>query len=208
MKLLPRIALALCLTQLLAAQQLPDYRARSQHLQVRIDSLASHASFWPPNVEDTVQLRAIRDTFAVVSRELESLYADYPDSSDLLFRLGLLYYYGHNLDVEGAWDKSNHFLTQSINAQPNNPDSYFQLAVLYVNTNPQLAPTAEKLIQKAIDLSGDHPNPYLFQSLCLSFAYQGKYEEALDAIDQFLKREPDNRMGISIRSTVLKKLGR
>ena len=115
---------------------------------------------------------------------------------------------GHNLDIEDSWENSEAHLKKSISLNDNSPDPYFILGLLYVNSNIELAPDAEKLFLKAIKLSAENPNPYIYSGLSFACLYQGKNDEALKAIDQFLELVPNDDFGLNFRNMILKKINK
>jgi tetratricopeptide (TPR) repeat protein len=190
------------------AQVPNDFELRRTEIVTRMDSLATVAGFYPPNVEDSLQLEEARRVFHSIANDLEALATERPDSACLRESLGELYRMGHNLDVPGSWEKAEENLEEAIDLDSEAPGAYFTLGLLYVNSDIRLASKAEDLFEKAIEHSNGHPNPYIYQSLAFAHVYQGENQDALIAIDEFLKLTPGDKQGVSVRNMILKKLNR
>ena len=151
------------------AQKPANFESLLSEIAARMDTLEYFAGSFPPNVQDLFQLNNIVTLFHSIEDDLESLVTQYPGSARLRLSLGELYRMGHNLDIEGAWDKAEENLKKAIDLDSESPQAYFTLGLLYVNSDIGLAPTAEELLHTAIQHSGGHPDPYIYQ--CLAIAH-------------------------------------
>lgn len=199
--------LALGALEYSVAQENNDFAHRFIEMKIRLDSLALFADSYPPNVEDSMTLVKVTAFFNSLSVDMESLSAEYPDSAEVKYSLGKLYRMGHNLDIKDSWKKAEKNLKKSISLNPDFPGSYFMLGLLYVNSDITLASKAESLFRKALKLSAENPDPYIFQGLTFAYYYQREYRDALLAIEEFLKLKPDDELGVSLRNMILNKLG-
>ena len=190
------------------AQDTIKFQSPYASVRDRMDSLSYFADSYPPNVEDSLQLVAAQEFFHSIANDLESLATQFPDSARLRLSLGELYKMGHNLDIEGSWKKADLNLKEAIDLDPDSPEAYFTLGLLYVNSDIRLASKAKDLFKEAIDHSDGHPDPYIYQGLAFANLYQAKNQDALEAIDEFLRLKPENKQGISLRNMILKKLQR
>ena len=171
-----------------------------------IDSLSSFADSYPPTIEDSSQLEKANDLFRSLIKRMDLLSKDKPDNYETESRFGEIYRMGHNLDMKDAWKYSEKHLKKAIKLRAGVPRPYFSLGLLYVNSDITLAPKAEELFIKAIDLSPDRQFPFAYQALAFAYYYQGKFKKAIGALDTFLLYYPDDEQGVNMKNIIIQKM--
>ena len=171
----------------------------------RIERLSDKAGFYPPSVStSTERSKLIRD-IKEIAIDLEGKAAKKSDAWEIQWRLGECYQMGHNLDIPHAWKRSESHLKKAISLRPKETKPYLMLGLLYVNSDMNLAPDAEKLFKKAIEISAPKPLPEAYEGLTFSLYYQSQRVEALKAAEEGLRLDPANKKLLSMHE-VLKKL--
>ena len=149
------------------------------------------AGNYPPNIKTEDQLTKVKEEWNKTETELISRFTKSGESTDIELRLGHLYRYGHNLDIEGAWEKSDAHFRKAIDLSPDSIDAHIGLAVLYVNYDFNHAAKAEQLFKKAIELSkGQNTPSAVFFGLFFSYYYQGKLVDAINIADKYIEQNP------------------
>ena len=127
---------------------------------------------------------------------------------DVLFMRGYLQSMGHNFDYPGAWQGATDDLKAVIRAKPDHIDAITTLGRLWVNSNPSLAPEAEKLFRDAQCRNGDKPVEDAQRGLFFAFYYQGKVREALYLSEYLQQTWPHNelyrRFNAMVRAVLLR----
>ncbi len=111
----------------------------------------------PPNIKGEDEFNAVKKTYLDIKTELDSLLVKKPKDQELLFLRGHLQSMGHNFDYPGAWQGSTDDLRALLKENPGHVPALIELANLWVNSNPQLAPNAEKLFRGAQCYYGNQP---------------------------------------------------
>lgn len=76
------------------------------------------AGNYPPNIKAEDQLTKVKEEWNKIETELISRFTKSGESADIELRLGHLYRYGHNLDIKGAWEKSDAHFRKAIDLSP------------------------------------------------------------------------------------------
>ena len=144
----------------------------------RIDSIETFADTFPTriNPDSESQLTAAKGFLDSTAEKLESMLTSHDDNPNIEKRLGNVYRMGHNLNEPRAWQKSEMHLKRALSLNPGDPEIYFLLGTLYVNTGFDYAPQAERLFLKAIKLAPSGSMPDIYFVLGLAYYYQGKFE--------------------------------
>jgi hypothetical protein len=79
-----------------------------------------------------------------------------------------------------------------LNTNPSHIPAILELAKLWVNSNPALAPNAEKLFRGAQCYKGNEPLEEAQKGLFFAFYYQGKMKEALMQSEYLKQTWPQN----------------
>ena len=124
--------------------------------------------------------------------ELNDLAQASPHDSEIEWRLGELYRFGHNLDVPDAGKQCVSHLERAIALRPDYADAYLDLGIFYTDAGVRWAPLGESNLKKAIEISGPTPLPRAWRALTFAYYYQGKFADSAAAADQYLLFVPDD----------------
>ncbi|MDR3630543.1 MAG: hypothetical protein P4L42_09410 [Desulfocapsaceae bacterium] len=167
--LLVMVACLWCSANAIAADPLMD----------RIRQLEPSIGVYPPNIKNEEDLHAVKKQYAEIKSELDGRLADHPEDQELLFMRGYLQSMGHNFDYPGAWQGATDDLRALLTANPAHIPALLELAKLWVNSDPALAPEAEKLFRGAQCYKGDEPLEEAQKGIFFALYYQGKMAAAL-----------------------------
>lgn len=205
MKLLRVIALAVAIYGGLAA---PVYAA--DPLADRIQALEPIIGAHPPNIANKKEWQAVNKRYRVLKTELDQQLAASPHDLNARFLRGRLQSMGHNFDYPGAWEGATHDLQAVLKAEPEHIPALLALAKLWVNSDPALAPEAEKKFRQAQCLSGQMPVEEAQRGLFFAFYYQGKIKEALQQANYLTATWPQTAQYAELANmsrSVLKRTG-
>jgi tetratricopeptide (TPR) repeat protein len=128
---------------------------------------------------------------SVEARLVKELQAS-PHDFDLELWLGDCYRMGHNLDVEGAWDKAVLHLKEAARLRPDSPLPLTQLGELYAASGHPAE--AEAPLLQALKLSGDKPPASIHQYLAFTYYQLGQFGKVVAQADEYLKTDPDSQL--------------
>jgi tetratricopeptide (TPR) repeat protein len=169
---------------LAAAQEAPG------QLEADFQELHRIANAFPPHV-DTPEEKARAGALwrSVEARLLARLQAA-PHDFETELRLGDCYRMGHNLDIEGSWDKAVQHLTEAARLDPKSPLPPTLLGQHY--TGGGKPAEAEPQLLRALSLSGDKPSPSLYFFLAFAEYQLGQFEKTVQYADKYLETDPDS----------------
>lgn len=150
----------------------------SASIDEQITSLESVIGGFPPAIESEEHHAEVVEAYEIAKQELDVLLEKNPGDESLLLKRGYLQSMGHNMDYPKAWEGSEADLKLLLSRNPSHVDATLELASLYVNSRPDLAPNAELLFRAAQCVSDPHPNEAAQRGLFFAFFYQGKIEAA------------------------------
>jgi tetratricopeptide (TPR) repeat protein len=174
----------------------------------KLERLNRVAGSYPPAVTKARERNQVVRECNEAARSLERELAKHPASWDIEWRLGECYRIGHNLDIRNAWKRSEAHLKKAISLRPEEARAYLILGMLYVNSDQSLAPEAEKLFKKALQLSGSQPMAAAHEGLVFAYYYQGRFTEALKEADEYLAQWPKDKKMLAVREVVRKMAAR
>lgn len=172
----------------------------------RIDSLSYFAERYPPNIKDSLQFQQVIQLYESVINDLLLLQSEKSNDAEFELTLGRAFHMGHNLDVRKSYSNSEKHLKRALSLKPDDWRMHQELGLLYVNSQLELAPKAEKLFMEAIELSGKSPSPFLYHNLAFAYYYQGKMKEAYQSFNIYLKFVPDDESVIRVVNSIKIKL--
>jgi hypothetical protein len=164
----------------------------AESLTDRVKGLEPIIGGHPPNIKSEHEFNAIKKRYVDIKAELDSLLVKKPDDQQLLFLRGHLQSMGHNFDYPGAWQGSTDDLRALLKENPRHVPAMIELATLWVNSNPKLAPNAENLFRGAQCYHGDEPLETAQRGVFFALYYQGKMKEALRQSEYLTKAWPQN----------------
>lgn len=164
----------------------------AEPLMDRIRGLEPIIGAHPPNIRSKEEFEVVKKRYDDLKLELDGLITASPIDQNLLFMRGYLQSMGHNFDYPGAWQGSTDDLKSVLNANPAHIPAILELAKLWVNSNPALAPNAEELFRGAQCYKGNEPIEEAQKGLFFAFYYQGKMKEALRQSEYLKQTWPEN----------------
>ncbi len=179
-----------------------DNSAYFKAIDKRIEQIEAKAGSYDPGSLNKKQHAAMVTYINETVKSLGKWISAHPTDWDAEWRLGNVWRFGHNLDMDAAWAKSEVHLKNAIKLRPKEPNPYMLLATLYVNSSPEKCPDAEKLLKTAIEISKPKPQPRAYRSLIFAYYYQGKFEQAKESADTYLKSDPNDEHVQSLKKTI------
>ncbi|CAN5377894.1 hypothetical protein BH11PSE11_BH11PSE11_26220 [soil metagenome] len=171
-------------------------------LMERIKALEPNIAGYPPNVKNEEELAVVKKRYADLKKELDTLLSSRPGDEDLLYMRGFLQSMGHNLDSPGAWEGADKDFKALLEINPAHVPAMLDLGNLWVNSNPALAPNAEKLFRAAQCLRGEVPLERAQQGLFFALYYQAKMSEAFNQSQYLVKTWPNSQKYRTLNDTV------
>lgn len=147
---------------------------------------------FPPNIKNEKEADKVKKRYAEIKSELDTLLHAHADDQDLLFMRGLLQSMGHNFDYPGAFQGSTDDFTTLLKINPAQVQAQVELANLWVNSDKNLAPEAEKLFRGAQCYTGSEPLEDAQRGIFFALYYQGNVEEALRQSEYLMQTWPEN----------------
>jgi len=187
MRVLFRLVLTLPLILFWAAAS-----SAAEPLMDRIKGLEPIIGAHPPNIRSPEDLEAVKKRYEGLKAELDSLLTANPKDQDLRFMRGHLQSMGHNFDYPGAWQGATDDLKAILDSNPGHIRALLELGRLWVNSDPALAPNAEKLFRAAQCYQGSEPLEEAQSGLFFAFYYQGKMRDALRQSEYLRRTWPEN----------------
>lgn len=176
----------------------------------RIQALEPIIGAHPPNIASKKEWQAVNKRYRALKTELDQQLAASPLDLNTRFLRGRLQSMGHNFDYPGAWEGATNDLQAVLKAEPENVPALLTLAKLWVNSDPALAPEAEKKFRQAQCVVGQAPIEEAQRGLFFAFYYQGKIKEALQQANYLKTTWPQTAQYTELASmsrSVLKRTG-
>jgi len=153
--------------------------AQAQTEAQEVDALEPFIGGYPPSVGSPEEMAKVTAKYEAALSHLNRALEAKPRDMSLLYQRGRLQAMGHNMDVEGAFERGETDLQAVIAAQPKNTDALLALGRLYINSSPERAPRAEVLFNRAQAASGPAPLEEAPRGLFFAYYYQGQIDKAL-----------------------------
>jgi tetratricopeptide (TPR) repeat protein len=161
-------------------------------VDAQIEQLRPILRGYPPNITAAESRAEVERSWHATEAELLSLQRSHPDDPRVLLRLGELYRFGHNLDVPDAGSHCASNLTRLLSIDPSNIDAHLILGFLYTDADPRKWEEGERLLRRAIALSGNTPLPPARRALVIVCYHQAKFPDAVAAADAYLALVPND----------------
>jgi tetratricopeptide (TPR) repeat protein len=156
-----------------------------------LDKIEAASSFTPYEETDPVFLQ-LKKTWSEGEKKLEILRQKFPDSPRVLAGIGEFYRRGHNLDVSGAWEKSEAYLLRAETLEPTLNSAYLSLGAHYGSTGMKYFDRAEKQFQIVIDRAKGEELLQAYHGLAMVQLMGSRRSEAAETLSQILKLDPEN----------------
>lgn len=143
-----------------------------------LKSLESVLGSYPPAINSDQQKNEVIEKYESLKKKYDLSLMSTPNSEEILYKRGLLQSFGHNMDYPNAWSGADEDLRSVLNINPSNVRAILDLANLYVNSNPDLAPKAELLYKGAQCFLDPEPEEKAQRGLFFAYFYQGELDLA------------------------------
>lgn len=162
---------------------------------------------YPPAIESDAHKNEITQEYEQLKQQLDALLLKNPGDQTRLHQRGQLQSFGHNMDYPDAWVGAEADLKAVLTQNPSNVRAILDLANLYVNTAPNLAPNAEYLYRAAQCFLDPEPEEETQRGLFFAFYYQGKVEQAYQQSQLLNHLWPESGYGklVEMTGAVLKR---
>lgn len=190
--LLMAVLLVSCTVPRKATLTNPAGQPRLVNVDAMLAALRPTLRGYPPRVSSDEEREEVTRQWTEAERELTDLEQTFPDDPEIQWRLGVLYRFGHNLDIPAAGQKCISHLERAISLRPDYVAAYVELGIFYTDSGPPWPAFGEKNLRKAIALSGSTPLPRAWRALVFACYYQGKFADAVAAADRYLQLVPDD----------------
>jgi hypothetical protein len=195
-------------TLLLSILVLATDASASESLMNRIQALEPIIGSYPPNIKNTAEADSIKKRYLEIKSELDTLLAATPNEQSLLFMRGHLQSMGHNFDYPDASKGADADLRKLLALNPAHVPAALELAELWVNSNPALAPNAERLFRAAQCYNKDEPLERAQRGIFFALYYQGKMNDALIQSEYLKQTWPQSAQYQRLNAMVLSVLAR
>jgi Zn-dependent protease with chaperone function len=123
---------------------------------------------------------------AFVQKVLEKQIEYNPADPRYRFSLGNLYY------EQGALKKAEVCYRESLALNPNDPETLNNLAWLYATTKDETLKKPREALELSLQAARLSPQPHILDTLGESYFINGRYEEAMNALELALAAKPEN----------------
>jgi tetratricopeptide (TPR) repeat protein len=159
----------------------------ASQLELDLRELSRVADGYPPRVKTPEEKAKALATFRSVEAHLVKDLQESPHEFALELWLGETYRMGHNLDVEGAWDKAVLHLKEAERLQPDMVLPPLQLGKLYAASGHPAE--AEPQLLQALKLGGSIQARYY---LAFTYYQMGQYDKVVVQADEYRKTDPNS----------------
>ena len=156
-------------------------------LEKDLKELSRVADGYPPRVKTPEERAQAQAVFRSAEAHLVKDLQESPHNPALELWLGETYRMGHNLDVEGAWDKAVLHLKEAKRLMPDNVLPPLQLGKLYAASGHPAE--AEPQLLQALKLGGGIQARYY---LAFTYYQLGQYAKVVAQADEYLKTDPNS----------------
>lgn len=160
------------------------------------------ADGYHPHEEGDQAFEALKKEWARGEKEFEQMRRKYPESAQVLAKIGELYRRGYNLNIDGTWERGEAFLLRAEALDPNLVDAYLSLGAHYGDTALEHAAKAEVQFRKALSLAQGDKQARALWGLAMSLYYEGMKEEAVQTIDRLIELRPDDQEAKHLRDAM------
>lgn len=167
---------------------------RLRYFEERLPAFDLLIGGWPPNAQVATELSETKRLWLQDYTAAEALLQAYPSSLSAMLILANLLRMGHNLEMAGAAQRAEALFKNVLASDPHNQQAMLYLARLYLNTNPQLAPDAERLLLTAEPLVPPALLPEIQRGLAYANLYQDKNEQAIFYFEKYLQCASTDKM--------------
>ena len=174
----------------------------------KIKALEPTIGAHPPNIHSREEFEAVKARYEDLKSELDRLVRASPTDQSLLFMRGYLQSMGHNFDYPGAWQGATDDLKAVLVSNRGDIPAMLALGKLWVNSNPALAPDAEKLFRGAQCYKGSEPLEEAQNGLFFALYFQGRMSEALRQIEYLAQTWPQKEQYQRLREITRGVVGR
>ena len=162
-------------------------------LMDRVKGLEPIIGAHPPNIHSREEFESVKKRYDDLKKELDGHVVASPKDQSLLFMRGYLQSMGHNFDYPGAWQGATDDFKAVLKSNPGDIPALLELGKLWVNSNPALAPDAEKLFRGAQCYKGSEPLEEAQSGLFFALYYQGRLRDALRQSEYLMQTWPHNK---------------
>ncbi|HEX4962025.1 MAG TPA: hypothetical protein VF173_14400 [Thermoanaerobaculia bacterium] len=157
-----------------------------------LQELKSIADGYPPHVKTPEEKAHAQALFRSIEAHLVKDLQETPHDFVLELWLGETYRMGHNLDVEGAWDKAVLHLKEAARLRPDELLPPLQLGQHYAASGHPAE--AEAPLLQALKISGDKPPAVIRLYLAFTYYQLGQFAKVIPQADEYLKADPNSEM--------------
>lgn len=174
--------------------QLNLLEERLRYFEQRLPAFDLLIGGWPPNAQVATELSETKMLWQQDCTHAEALLQEHPSSLQAMLILANLLRMGHNIDIAGAAQRAEALFKKVLAADPKNHQAMLSLARLYLNTNPQFAPEAERLLLDAESLVSPTLTPEIHRGLAFANLDQAKHEQAVCYFEKYLQSTSTDKM--------------
>jgi tetratricopeptide (TPR) repeat protein len=164
---------------------------QASHVVEDLQELKGIAEGYPPRVKTPEDKAHAEALFRSIEAHLVKDLQESPHDFTLEFWLGEAYRLGHNLDVEGAWDKAVLHLKEAARLKPDMLLPPMQLGQHYAASGHPAEAEAPLLL--ALKLSGDKPSAQLRFYLAFTYYQLGQFDKVIPQANEYLKIDPNSQ---------------
>lgn len=122
-----------------------------------------------------------------VQKVLENQVAANPGNELYVFSLGNVYF------EEGDLKKAEAYFKKALALNPGNPEILNNLAWLYATATDKELYRPQEALRLSLQAAGLSSKPHILDTLGQSYFINGRYEEAVQALEKALAGQPENR---------------
>jgi tetratricopeptide (TPR) repeat protein len=164
-----------------------EHRIDKKLISQVLDDLTAHAKDYPTKFRSKEErARAVRDA-KMLQSVFDTLTAKDDTDTQMLFTAAILNGLAHNLDIEGAAQKTVVYYERILHREPENPKgNYYYGNFLAGASRPKESlPYLEKALKLGVDQAG--------YSLGLAYITMGDKAKALEYLESYSKKNPNNK---------------
>lgn len=164
----------------------PERTSFADYLDRRLNYLYRRTHDYPPRFDTPQERQRAVTEVTMFSGMLDALNALPAVKAQYLWRAGLLYRIGHNLDIPGAADKADAVYRKLLAMAPRDPGCNYMYGDFLVGSNR--AEEALPYLERALSIGGMADAAY---SLGIAYVLLGDKDKALESMETYKSLKPE-----------------
>ena len=170
-----------------------------------VNSMNPHIGSYPPKFKNEQEKQAIYEKWTFILNIAEKFEQNSEHKESALYLLAELNRQGHNMDVEGAAEKTQQYLNTCLTQYPNSVRCHFSASYFYLSIGLNHLKQAEQSLEFLRAHFKQELNPEVEAGYVFLYLYQQDLKQATKQIKYYISIFPNTRRAIEF-ADILKNL--